>query len=300
MGLRRAEDDRFFALVDHLHEGADAVGLALADLDDAVEILFLVAASFLDLALNNVVVRGVGVVVEGRGELLDAEWGQIAVVDAVLQRVGVNGLAEIAVGVGVDGALGRGGQTELHGRGEVLQDAAPVGFVVGAAAVALVDDDEIEEVRRVVAEIGDRLALGVGAGHEGLEDREEDGGVFRDAAGFGAQACRGGMGHQRFAAVALLAVVHAADFVGRDAQERVGREGGEREVGLIGEDVAVGQKEDARAAGRLAREVPAGLEELQAIWKAIAVLPVPVASVRRMRVSPRAMASSALLTALCW
>jgi hypothetical protein len=54
-------------------------------------------------------------------------------------------------------ALGRGGQAELHGGLEVLQDAAPVALVVGAAPVALVDDDEIEEVRRIVAEVGRRL-----------------------------------------------------------------------------------------------------------------------------------------------
>ena len=38
----------------------------------------------------------------------------------------------------------------------------------------------------------------------------------------------------------------------------------------------------------------------QAIWKAIAVLPVPVASVSRMRCLPAAIASSAFSMALCW
>ena len=41
-------------------------------------------------------------------------------------------------------------------------------------------------------------------------------------------------------------------------------------------------------------------KSFQAIWKAIEVLPVPVASVRRMRSWPCAMASSTAVMALCW
>ena len=37
-----------------------------------------------------------------------------------------------------------------------------------------------------------------------------------------------------------------------------------------------------------------------AIWNAMEVLPVPVASVSRMRRYPSATASSAAVTALCW
>jgi hypothetical protein len=42
----------------------------------------------------------------------------------------------------------------LDGRGEVVENGAPGGFVVGAAAMALVDDDQVEEVGRVLAKVG--------------------------------------------------------------------------------------------------------------------------------------------------
>ena len=74
--------------------------------------------------------------------------GQVAVLDALAQAVGVDGLAEV-VGIGdVGGLLGRGGQADLRGRAEVAEDVAPGRVFGGAAAVALVDDDEVEEVGR--------------------------------------------------------------------------------------------------------------------------------------------------------
>ena len=41
-------------------------------------------------------------------------------------------------------------------------------------------------------------------------------------------------------------------------------------------------------------------KSFQAIWKAIEVFPVPVASVSRMRSRSWAMASSTAVMALCW
>ena len=75
-----------------------------------------------------------------------------------------------------------------------------------------------------------------GAAHEGLEDREEDAGVLRHAA-------------------------FLADFVRLDARQRVFGKGREGVVGLIGQDVAVGEEQDARPPRRLARQVPAALEQ---------------------------------------
>ena len=108
--------------------------------------------------------------------------------------------------------------------------------------MAFVDDDEVEEVGRIIAEARRGLAGRIAAGHEGLEDGEEDVAVLRHAA--------------------LL-----ADDLGVDPHQRVFGEGRERVVGLVGEDVAVGQEQDARTAGRLAfalpvGEVPSALEQL--------------------------------------
>ena len=67
---------------------------------------------------------------------------------------------------------------------EIFKDAAPVAFVLRTSAMALVDDDEIEEVGRILAEIGLWLSVRTGAAHKGLENREEDTGVLRNMAVF--------------------------------------------------------------------------------------------------------------------
>jgi hypothetical protein len=65
------------------------------------------------------------------------------------------------------------------------------------------------------------------------------------------------------------------------------REGREGVVGLVGQDVAVGQEQDARGAWAPPLFQSARFQRLwnsfQASWKAMKVLPVPVASVSRMR-----------------
>ena len=84
---------------------------------------------------------------------------------------------------------------------------------------------------------GRGLAVLRRAAHEGLEDREEQAAV---------------LGHP-----ALL-----PDVLRRDPHHRILGEGGEGVVGLVGEDVAVGEEQDARAAVRFAAQVPAAVEQL--------------------------------------
>ena len=52
-----------------------------------------------------------------------------------------------------------------------------------------------------------------------------------------------------------------ADFVRLDARQRILGKRREGVVGLIGQDVAVGEEQDARPPRRLARQVPAALEQ---------------------------------------
>ena len=240
MRLRGAEDQGLVVGLDLLHEQLHPVRLALPDLDDLVEVLFLVAPAGLDLTLDHAVIGRVDILVERGRDLLDPEGCQIAVIDAVLERVDIHRLAEVLVGVDVVLALGRGGQAKLHRRGEIRQDVAPGALVVGPAAVALVDDDEVEEIRRIVAKVGRGLPVLGRPAHEGLEDGEEQAGV---------------LGH-----LALL-----ADVLGLDPHHGVlgkGVERGEIVVRLGRQGVAIGQEQNARPARRLAAEVPAGLEQL--------------------------------------
>ena len=71
-----------------------------------------------------------------------------AVGNALPERVGVNRVAEVFDVGNVLGFLRCRGQADLGGGGVILEDLAPRGILVGAPAVTLVHEDEIEEVRR--------------------------------------------------------------------------------------------------------------------------------------------------------
>ncbi len=77
---------------------------------------------------------------------------QEPVLDASSQAVLEDRVAEVLIGVGTVPVDRGRRQTELHRGIKVLEDAAPLGVRSGAAAMALVHDDEIEEVGRVVGE----------------------------------------------------------------------------------------------------------------------------------------------------
>lgn len=140
----------------------------------------------------------------------DFVGGEKPVGDALLQRVGVNRLAEVFDIGNILGFLRRRGEADLGGRGVVFEDLALGGILVGAAAVALVHGNEIEEVRR---ELLVNVLRFLGA-RNGLVEAQ----------------------------VNLEGLVHRAirDFGHRRAKglEVVG-------LGLIGEDVAIDEEEDA-------------------------------------------------------
>ena len=157
---------------------------------------------------------------------MHAEGGEKPVLDALSEAVFIDRIAEIRVGVDVVLAARRGGHADLGCGLEPLQDLAPVAVVAGAAPMALVDDDEIEEVSRVLP-IETRPALVAG---DALIGREVH--------------------------VAALRSVTAGDLVTRiseDAEVLRHR--------VVHEDVAVGEKEHLRPA-RGALGVPAGGPEL--------------------------------------
>ena len=133
-----------------------------------------------------------------------------AIGDALAQRVGVNRFAEVFDVGDLLGFLGRGGKADLRRRGEIFQDLPPRRIIGGTAPVTLVHDDEIEEIRREL--LVDVLVL-LGAG-DGLVEAEID----------------------------LECLVHLAmgDLRHRrpEGLEIVG-------LGLVGEDVAIHEEEDA-------------------------------------------------------
>jgi len=79
-----------------------------------------------------------------------AVGSQEAVRDALAQAVGIDGRAEIVVGVHVVIPLGGGGHADLLSRLKVFQDFAPRTLLAGAAAMALVHENQVEKVGRVL------------------------------------------------------------------------------------------------------------------------------------------------------
>jgi hypothetical protein len=77
-----------------------------------------------------------------------------AIIDPVLERVHIERLPKIGVGVCVLLPLWCGGQAQLNCWGEVFEDVAPRTLIVRAAAMAFVNDDQVEEVGRVLTEVG--------------------------------------------------------------------------------------------------------------------------------------------------
>ena len=97
-------------------------------------------------------------------DLDDLVGREEAVADALLQRIGENRLAEIGDVGDVFGFLRRGGQADLRRAGEIVEDFPPGRILGRAAAMALVDHDQVEEAGRELAEqllpllrAGDRL-----------------------------------------------------------------------------------------------------------------------------------------------
>ena len=168
---------------------------------------------------------------------------QIAVLDALLQAVGVDRLAKV-VGVGnLACFLGRGGQADLRGAVEVAQHLAP-GRVLGRAApVAFVHHDQVEEVR---AELLVDVALFFRTG-DGLVERQVDFVALVDQ--LGAAVHRQVQRLQRYLPLGVdpLHTLAVGAQLGHGALERA-------EVvdhGLVDQDVPVGQEQDALLGTRL-------------------------------------------------
>lgn len=72
--------------------------------------------------------------------------GEEPIGNALPQRISIERLAKIALVGDILGFRGCSGETDVSGGGEVVEDVAPCGILVGAATMALVNDDEVEEI----------------------------------------------------------------------------------------------------------------------------------------------------------
>ena len=148
------EEDRLLEAVSaFLEELGDSLGDQLgAVIDDErpIEVLLVVdpVRDLLAFAVGLPSGRTVAVDVDVDVDIDDLVRREEAVLDALLERVGVDRLAEVVDVRDVLRLLRRRRQPDLGRRGEVLQDLPPSGVFVRASTVALVHDDEVEEAGR--------------------------------------------------------------------------------------------------------------------------------------------------------
>ena len=149
-----AENDRFLETVPaFLQKLRDFPGYELGPViqnQGAVEILGVVD-SVLDLhavPIHLPLLWAVAFHIAVNMHLDDLVGGEETVLDALFQGIGIDRLTEIMDVRNVFGFLGRGGQSDLRGRREVFENLPPGRILGRAAAMALVDHDEIEEAGR--------------------------------------------------------------------------------------------------------------------------------------------------------
>ena len=127
---------------------------ALVDHKVAVKILLVVDAvfDFVAISVSLALFGTVAFHIHIDMHLDDLVGCKEAVMDTLLERVGVNRCAEIMDIGDIFGFLGRGGEADLRGVREVFEDFAPSRILGSAAAMAFVDDDQVEEAGRKLAE----------------------------------------------------------------------------------------------------------------------------------------------------
>ena len=243
MSLSVAEDDGLLVGTDFVQQLHHTMLVALTHVDAAVvEVLLGIGLVHLYLA-HNAVIGVVGVVIDVAGGEPHAVRRQEAVLDALLEGVTIDGLAEVVVGIGVDLATRRGRHAQLHGGLKPVHQLAPLTLVVGAATVALVDNHEVKEIVRPLLVVWRITAFRTA--HDSLEDGKIQ--VTRRGQ-FAAQGTRAAGGTQAVGGDALHSVlVKLLKVV----------------LGLVRQDVAVSDEQDARLLRR-ATGVPVGLVQFPA------------------------------------
>ena len=153
-----AKDDRFLKLVaaffqEFGHLVGDALG-SFVDDQTAVKVLLVVNTVFdlVAVLVRLAFFRTVAFHVHIQMNLHHLVGREESVMDALLQRVGIDGLAEVVNVRDVLGLFRRRGEADLRGAGKVVEDLAPGGIFRRTAPVALVDHNQVEEVRGKFAE----------------------------------------------------------------------------------------------------------------------------------------------------
>ena len=225
-----AKHNGFRKAVGALHELSEVVSNGVgagAKRHDPFKILGAVfpVRDFPPVAVKLALGRSPAARVHGGNYSMHAVGGEKAVLDPLLEAVGVERFPKVAVSVAVILPQRRRGHPQLVGWLKILQYLPPVALVAGAASVALVHHDQIKEVAGV-------LPIQAGAAFI-LSERLVDGEIH------------------------LAAFANLAAF---DLEPGLAKRGKGLVLGIVHQNVAVGQKQDAGFAV-FAGAIPAGVPQ---------------------------------------
>ena len=128
MSLSSTEYYGLLTLIYLLHHELDTLALSYLDLNPTrmIEVFFFIVFRSFYLSLDYLIIFYKLVIIEGGLDAFDLEWCQESIIDTVLQRVGIDRISEISIGLEIVCLLRRRCESELGRRSEVVENRAPL------------------------------------------------------------------------------------------------------------------------------------------------------------------------------
>ena len=221
MRLVVTENNRFIHRIDFTQKLFHALFVAFADTDASpVEILLFVCLILIEfiLARFHDITFVIFVFINGASRFLNAKRRQKSVFNALQKRILVYWSPEILICIGVHIALRRCRKSKLTGARKIFKNLPPSTFILRTPAMTFVNYNEIEEIGRILT----IELFTLFAAHERIVNRKENRRVRRHF---------------------IAAFVNR---LGSDASKRMFIKSAEIYKSLIGENIAIRKKKNAR------------------------------------------------------
>ena len=111
-----------------------------------VEILLSICLTLLNFACQNLILRTVDIVINGTLHFAVAEWGKESICNALFERILIYRISKVTICISIYLSSWCSSQTNLHSTVKILQYASPITLILCTSSVALVNDNQVEEV----------------------------------------------------------------------------------------------------------------------------------------------------------
>jgi hypothetical protein len=95
--------------------------------------------------------------VHRRHNPVNTVWGKEPVFDALLQAIGVDGIAKVFVGIPIVISQRCCGHSDLNRRPKIFEDFSPVAIFSCTPAMAFINDYQVKEIRGIFSILLDHL-----------------------------------------------------------------------------------------------------------------------------------------------